>query len=377
MKIAYLSTFYPFRGGIAQFNAALYRTFERDHNIKAFTFTRQYPDMLFPGTSQFVGPDDPADKVPAVKVLDTINPLSYRNTAGKINIFAPELMIMKYWMPFFAPSLGWVARSTRKSGTINITILDNVIPHERRPGDINLTKFFLNQNHGFVVMSEAVKNDLLSLKKDAKYISHPHPLYSHFGNKLQKDEARHRLNIPPDKKVLLFFGFIRDYKGLDLLLEALNILPEDYHLIVAGEVYGNFDSYDSLIIKYQLESRVSRNARYISDEEVPLFFSAADVCVLPYKSATQSGIVGITYHFDLPVIATDVGGLKEMIEPYKTGLMVDKPKAALIAGTIKKYFDEGHARAFVDNIKIYKDLSSWDSLASGILGLYEKIKSKI
>ncbi|MCK5742096.1 MAG: glycosyl transferase, partial [Chlorobi bacterium] len=181
MKIAYLSTFYPFRGGIAQFNALLYRVLEKQHDINAYTFSRQYPKILFPGSSQMVGDNDPADKIPSKQVLDTINPITYFTASGKINRFAPDLMLMKYWMPFFAPSLGHVAKSTKRHGTINISVLDNVIPHERRTGDIALTKLFLNQNHGFVVMSKKVEQDLLSLKPDAKYIFHEHPLYEQFG----------------------------------------------------------------------------------------------------------------------------------------------------------------------------------------------------
>ena len=373
MKIAYLSTFYPFRGGIAQFNAALFNTFEDKHRIKAYTFSRQYPNILFPGTSQMVGENDPAEKIPAMRCLDTINPFTYGYTAKRINKFAPDLMLTKFWMPFFGPSLGWVAKKLEQAGTTNISILDNVIPHEKRPGDMAFTKFFLKHNHGFVVMSESVKNDLLSLKPDARFLFHPHPLYDHFGDKIDKIKAKEALNISPDKKTLLFFGFIRGYKGLDLLLETLNILPEDYHLIIAGEVYGNFDKYEALIQKYNLEGRISKNVRYIGDNEVPTFFSAADLCVLPYKSATQSGIVGISYHFDLPVIATDVGGLGEMITPHQTGMIIEKPDIDSIKQTIQEYFSGSRQDEFIANIHSYKEKYNWETLAQGILDFYETL----
>lgn len=373
MNIAYLSTFYPFRGGIAQFNAALYRVYEKEHKIKAFTFSRQYPNILFPGKSQMVEEGDDADRIPSIKLLDTINPFSYGYTAKRINKFAPDMMITKFWMPFFGPSLGWVAKSLKKNGSINISVLDNVIPHEKRPGDIAFTKFFLNQNHGFVVMSEAVKKDLLSLKPDAKFLYHPHPLYDHFGDKMDKAEAKKKLDIPENNKVLLFFGFIRSYKGLDLLIEALNKLPEDYTLLIAGEVYGDFKPYDELIQKYNLENKIKKHVRYIVDNEAPLFFSASDVCVLPYKSATQSGIVGIAYHFGLPVLATDVGGLSEMIEPHGTGLMVEKPEPGMIAEALINYFSDNKIQEYSENINAYKEKYNWESLAKGMLKLYESV----
>ncbi len=374
MKIAYLSTFYPFRGGIAQFNAALYRVFEKKHDISAFTFTRQYPNFLFPGTSQMVGEGDTADKIQSIRALDTINPLTYGGTGRKILKFGPDMMLTKFWMPFFGPSLGRVAKLLLKKGVINISILDNVIPHEKRPGDMAFTKYFLNNNHGFVVMSEAVKQALLSLKPGARYLYHPHPLYDHFGKKTGRGEALKKFGIPGNCKLLLFFGFIRDYKGLDLLLEAMKELPEDYRLIIAGEVYGKFDKYDRMISDLGLESRVTSLVRYISDDEVPAIFSAADACVLPYKSATQSGIVGIAYHFGLPVIATDVGGLREMIEPYDTGMMIEKPEAPAIRDTITKYFTPGLREKFIDNIRAYKEKYNWQSLADGIIDLYRNLK---
>ena len=354
MKIAYLSTFYPLRGGIAQFNAALYRELEKEHEIKAFTFSRQYPDLLFPGDTQYVSKDDNADKIPSEELLDTINPFSYISTASKIKKYSPDIIITKFWMPFFAPSLGWVLRSN-KSKSKNICVLDNVIPHERRPGDIALTKFFLNQNHEFIAMSDTVENDLISLKPDAKFQRMPHPLYDHF--KTHEGDAKKELNLDPSKKYLLFFGFIRDYKGLDLLLESLSKLDDSYHLIIAGEVYGSFDKYDKMISDLNLSERIVKHVKYISDDEVPIYFSAADLCVLPYKSATQSGIVGISYNFDLPILATDVGSLAEMIEPYDTGIIVKNANSNEIAEGIKQYFSRDKS-VFVDNISRYKEVAS-------------------
>ncbi len=367
MKIAFLSTFYPFRGGIAQFNASLYRAFEKENSVKAFTFTRQYPDFLFPGETQMVTDKDRADKIPSDRILDTMNPFSYYSAASRIKEFAPDILLMKYWMSYMAPSLGTVAKKLKGSAKV-ITILDNVIPHEKRFFDTAFTKYFLRQHHGFVVMSDAVKNDLLALHPGAKYISHPHPLYDHFGSAVETDEARKKLNIPGGKKVILFFGFIRDYKGLDLLIEAVSKLNDEYVLVIAGEVYGSFEKYDKQIDALKIKQRVVKHVRYISDDEVPLFFSAADVCVLPYKSATQSGITSIAYHFDLPLIATDTGGLKEAIQHGKTGIIVAHPDAGLIAGSVETYFSENNKPKFREEIKILKGRLSWNGLADAISG---------
>ncbi|MCX6148731.1 MAG: glycosyltransferase [Candidatus Kapabacteria bacterium] len=365
MKIAYLSTFYPYRGGIAQFNASLFKEFEKYNETKAFTFSRQYPDLLFPGSSQLVSETDIAEKIDAERILDTINPFSYLSAASKINKFNPDLLITKFWMPFFAPSLGSVTR--RLKNTKRISILDNVIPHEKRIGDMQLINYFLNSNDAFIAMSRTVQNDLLSLKPNAKSILIPHPLYDHFGAKIDKEEACKKLNIPQDNKILLFFGFIRDYKGLDLLIEAMSRLGDTYHLVIAGEVYGDYSKYEKQIDGLGIRDKVSNFVRYISDEEVPLFFSCADVCILPYKTATQSGIVGISYHFDLPIISTDVGGLREMIGDFNTGLMVESPNSELIANAINEYFSSGKIEEYKQNILKYKSLANWKNLAREII----------
>ena len=368
MRIAYLSAFYPFRGGIAQFNASLYRAFEKSNEAKAFTFTRQYPDFLFPGETQLVTEKDNADKIPSERILDTMNPFSYYAAARKIKNYSPDILLLKYWMSYMAPSLGTAAKKLKKKSKV-ITILDNVIPHEKRFFDTAFTKYFLRQNHGFVVMSDAVKNDLIKLKPDAKYIFHAHPLYGHFGKRADASEARKKLHISEGKKVILFFGFIRDYKGLDLLIEAMSKLNDEYLLVICGEVYGSFDKYNQQIERLGVKNKIALHVRYISDDEVPLFFSSADVCVLPYKSATQSGITSIAHHFDLPLIATDTGGLKESIRHNKTGIIVDSPDSNLIAKAIENYFIQNFKPKFQEEIKHMKNRLSWDSLANAIIEL--------
>lgn len=372
MRIAYLSTFYPFRGGIAQFNASLYREFEKQNEIKAFTFTRQYPDFLFPGKTQYVTNDEKADNIPALKKLDSINPFTYLTTASEIRKFKPDLLIMKYWMSFFGPSLGTVAKKMLPETKV-ITILDNVIPHEKRFFDMPFTRYFLKQCDGFVAMSDSVKNDLLTLKSDARVILKSHPLYNHFGNKIEKSDACNLLKIHPSKKTILFFGFIRDYKGLDLLIDAFGGLNNDYQLVIAGETYGSFEKYQNQISKLPNRDNVFVFNDYITDEQVPVFFSASDVCVLPYKSATQSGITSISYHFDLPLIATDTGGLKESIIHNKTGLIVKEISVESIRTSINKYFQENLNHIFSPEIQKLKIDLSWENFAQTITDFYQTL----
>lgn len=362
MRIAYLSTFHPYRGGIAQFNASLYRALRAGHEVHAFNFTRQYPDFLFPGKTQLVQPGDAADPVPNLAVLDSINPLSYMKAAAEINAVSPDLLIMKFWMSFFGPSLGAVA-GRMKPPTKVVTVLDNVIAHEKRFFDIPFTKYFLRRNHGFVAMSASVERDLHSLAPGAHCIRVPHPLYDHFGAKLDPAAARARLGVPEGKRVVLFFGFIREYKGLDLLIEAFGKLDDRYVLVIAGESYGSFDEYAGFVARSPLRSNIRVFNDYIPDERVPEFFSAADVCVLPYRSATQSGITSIAYHFDLPVVATDVGGLGEDVGGRKTGVVAGPPDPDSIAAGIRKYFDEGMKDSCVRAIARVKEEESWPRFA--------------
>lgn len=372
MKVALLSVFYPFRGGIAQFGAMLYRALEKQHEVKAFNFTKQYPNFLFPGSSQFINPEDQADPIPSERVLNSTGVLSYVKTARCIRNTKPDVYIVQYWMTFFGPALGFVGKRMRN--TTRVAILHNLVPHEKRFFDGPANRYFLKHHDGFVVMSDAVLKDLLTLKPDAKYLRIDHPVYNQFGERIEKEEARALLGLPKGKKYLLFFGIIRDYKGLDVLLEALAVLPADYHLIVAGESYGSFEKYDDLIGSKGLDARISLFNSYISDHEVTRYFSAADVCILPYKSATQSGITAISHHFNTPIIATDVGGLKETIRDGETGFIVDAPQADLLAAAILKYFD-GHYREPMEKaISEEKGDNSWEHFAEKLMEFSKSLR---
>jgi glycosyltransferase involved in cell wall biosynthesis len=372
MKIAMLSTFYPFRGGIAQFNANLYETLKEENEVTAYTFKRQYPGFLFPGKTQYITSEDNAISIDSIPVLDTANPLRYKSAAKRIAEGKPDVLVMKYWMSYFAPSLGTVAGYLKKRGCKVITILDNVIPHEQKFFDKPLTTWFLKRNSGFVAMSESVRNDLYALHPEAKSVLKPHPLYNHFGEKIESRKARELLGVDPEKKTILFFGLIREYKGLDLLIDAIGMLDESYQLIIAGEAYGSFDKYEEHIRKASHPGRIKVFNRYIGDNEVPLFFSAADVCALPYRSATQSGITSIAYHFGLPLIATNTGGLGESIEKPGAGLMIPEITPGSVADTIVQYFNEDRS-IFTGNIQKEKTLLSWENFSASLLSFVKEL----
>lgn len=372
MKIAILSSFYPYRGGIAQFNANLFRELSRSNEVIAFNFKRQYPGILFPGKTQYIEKGDPAVIVESKAVLDTANPVSYITTARRIREYGPDLLLMRYWMPWFAPSLGYVSRNQLKKTKV-ISILDNVIPHEHRFFDAAFTRYFLKGSDAFVVLSESVGKELKDIKPDAKYICIPHPVYNHFPPGIDRESAGQVLGLEKGKRNILFFGLIRDYKGLDILIDAFSGLDERYQLIIAGEPYGSFATYQDQIERLNNKGRVKLFTRYIPDSEVPLFFSASDVCVLPYKSATQSGISSISYHYDLPMITTSAGGLRESIEKPGAGLVTESADPAEIRGAIEKFFDSGICNTFVENIKKHKATLSWEGFAQNLIDFYQTL----
>lgn len=373
MKIAFLSPFYPYRGGIAQFSDSLYLSLRKLAEVKAFSFKRQYPKLLFPGTSQYTVDTDKKQFFSVERILDSINPLSYTKTAKAIIDYKPDLLIQPYWMPFFAPSLGWIAKKVQNAGIKVITIAHNVVSHEPRFGDMTLTNYYLKRSDGFILLSESNKKELEELKPGAKYIIHSLPFHDHYTPRIPEKDAREKLDLPQDKKILIYFGFIRDYKGLDLLIEAMKYLDDSYLLMIVGEVYGEFTKYQQQIDELGLKSKIVKFINYIPDEEIPVYFSAADVCVLTYKSATQSGIVGISYQFDVPVIVTDVGGFKELVEENKTALVVKNLDPVEISDAIKKYFTEGLKEKFIPNIAAVREKHSWDGLAKDVLNFYDTL----
>ena len=374
MRIAILSSFYPYRGGIAQFNANLFEELGRHHDVRAFNFKRQYPDLLFPGKTQYVTQDDEAVSIESEALLDTACPFSYGRTARAIRAWDPDILVMRYWMSWFGPSLGYVARHM-KDGCKVIAILDNVIPHEPRFFDRPFTKYFLSGCDGFISMCSEVEKDLLSFDTRKPHTVMPHPLYSHFGEAMPREEAEKALGLEPGKKNLLFFGLIRKYKGLDILLKAFDGLDDSYQLIIAGEPYGSFAPYQALIDASPGKDRIKVFPQYIKDSEVKKYFSAADVTVLPYRSATQSGISSVSYHFEVPMIVTAVGGLTETIGERGTGIVAEEVSPGAIRREIENYFSDGCVRKYcVEHIREEKKRLSWAKFADDLLDFAGTIK---
>ncbi len=370
MKITILSTAYPFRGGIAHFTGLLYNELTKKYNVNVITFKRQYPSILFPGRSQFEK-SETTEKIPSESLIDSINPINWIKIGLKIKKDIPDLLIYKYWMPFFGPCFGTISRIVKRNNKTRILVIcDNVIPHEKKPGDILFTKYFFKIVDYFILLSEKVQYDLLKLKPTAKNKVLQHPVYSNFGLPLPKEEAKEHLKLT-DKKLILFFGFIRDYKGLDVLLSAMSFLKNnlDVKLMVAGEFYSNEEKYLKLIDGLDLKDKVYLFTNFIPTSEVKYYFSAADSVILPYRNATQSGIVQIALNFRKPVIATDVGGLSEVISDGETGYIVQKENPAKLAEAIIKFYNENNEEYFIKNIEKEVEKYSWKNFVNGIFDL--------
>ena len=372
MKIVIVGVFPPFRGGISNFYQTLYEKLSYDHDVTAINFSLQYPSILFPGKSQY--DNNLKSDIKIERTISSINPISWNKTAKRIIKLKPDIIIFKYWMPFFALSFGSIIRLVKKKIDIkSLVICDNIIPHESRFFDNKLTKYFFKYIDYFIVMSKSVENDLLSLFPDAKYIYTPHPLYDIFGKGINKQDSRRQLKIN-ESKLILFFGLIRPYKGLDLLIQATNILKNkltDFKVLAIGDCYENPEPYSNMVDKYKIKDIFDLRFEFVPNNKVSLYFSAADIIVLPYKSATQSGIVPVAYHFNKPVIVTNVGGLDEIVQEGKTGYVVT-PNSVEISNSIIKYYTNSDKINFKENIKVYNKNFSWDKFVETIQSIVVK-----
>lgn len=364
MRVVILGTAHPFRGGLAAFNERLATAFiEEGHEVEVVTFTLQYPNFLFPGESQ--KDDRPAPVGYKIhQKLNSVNPISYVTTGQFIKSLKPDLIIAKFWLPFMGPSLGTALRIAKKSGAKVISIIDNIVPHESRIGDKVFAQYFSNTVDHFIVMSRAVEKQMESfVKKNQQVVFHPHPIYDNFGEAVSKQEAIKYLDLDPKYSYALFFGFIRDYKGLDLLLDAMALLPKELNvkLIVAGEFYGNKDKYMNQIEKLNISEKLVLKTDFIPNDQVKYFFSAADVVVQPYKTATQSGISQMAFHFQKPMIVTKVGGLPEIVPDGKAGYVVDTDSNA-IAGAIQKFYSLNKEDEMVKQVAKLAEQYKWPAL---------------
>lgn len=371
MKIIIIGTAYPLRGGIAHFNALLARELQKRHDVRTITFKRQYPKLFFPGTTQDE-PGEQSDTPPAPRLVDSINPLNWVRVGRAIRRESPDLLIFKYWLPFFGPCFGTIAGLAKKhTRTKVLFICDNIIPHERRPGDILFTRYAFRRSDYFIVQSDTVERELTALFPGAKYRKVPHPVYENFGTAQPKETARAALGIRV-KKVMLYFGYVRPYKGLMVLIDAMARLreagfrEEELLLLIVGEFYDQESQYRRRVHDLNLESCVRFVSGYLPSDHVAPYFSAADVVVLPYLSATQSGIAQIAYNFDKPVIASRVGGLAEVVIDGKTGYLVPPNDPGAIAAAVGRFYKERNDNDLIANIEIEKRKYSWKHIAETI-----------
>jgi glycosyltransferase involved in cell wall biosynthesis len=372
-KVIIIGPAHPLRGGLASFDERLARQFtQQGFDTTIYTFSLQYPSFMFPGTTQYSSEPAPTDI--KIKIcINSINPLNWIKVGNDLQQQKADIIVVRYWLPIMGPCLGTILRLAKKNRhTKIICIADNVIPHEKRPGDKPFTKYFVKPIDAFITMSEKVMKDLrLFSQKPAQQIVHP--LYDNFGEALPKQEARKHLGLPANEQIILFFGFIRKYKGLDLLLEAMQIIKNqqsqinNLKLLVAGEFYEDRKQYDELIHQLNIAESLILRTDFIPDSEVKYYLSAADFVIQPYKNATQSGVTPLAYHFEKPMLVTNVGGLPSLVPDGKVGLVAE-PEAASIAAKIEELYSLGENH-FLPYLKEEKKKYSWQVLTQKIIEL--------
>jgi glycosyltransferase involved in cell wall biosynthesis len=377
MKILIVGPAWPYRGGIADFDERIAREYiKKGDEVEIFTFTLQYPSFLFPGKTQY-SPDPRPEDLDIKRKVNSINPFNWIKVGRELKKKNADLLIIKFWLPLMAPCFGTIARIVKGNGkTKVVSILDNIIPHEHRPGDKILSKYFVSSIDAFIAMSKSVYDDLKSLNDKKPCLMSPHPIYDNFGTAVSREEAIGSLGLDPSAKYMLFFGFIRDYKGLDILLKAIadeRIKNSDIKLIVAGEFYNNSETYFELEKQLGLEGKIIWRTDFIADEQVKNYFCASDIIVQPYKTATQSGVTQIAYHFEKPMLVTNVGGLPEIVPNGKVGYSVE-PEAKVIADAINDFYSNGRYAEFVENIKEEKKKYSWDRMLENVDKAMEQVK---
>lgn len=374
-RIIIVGPAYPYRGGIADFNERLAREFQREgHEVIVYTFTLQYPGFLFPGKTQYSTSPAPGD-LTIVRKVNSVNPLNWIKVGREIRCQHPDMVMLRFWLPFLAPCLGTIARIIRKDRRIRVvSLLDNVVPHEHRIGDKVFARYMIKSVGGYVAMSESVLADAKSFDDTKPYALTPHPLYDNFGDKVSRDEAIRHLCLDTDTRYILFFGLIRDYKGLDLLLSAFadrRLRGKNTKLIVAGEFYSNAEKYEQLERELGVAEHIIWYKEFIPADQVRYFFAAADLVAQPYKTATQSGITQIAYHFERPMLVTDVGGLAEIVPHGKVGYVV-KPEVNAIADALVDFIDNHNESDYRESILEEKTKYAWSNMTTALSDVAEQ-----
>lgn len=375
-RVIIIGPAHPLRGGLATFNQRLAKAFtEEGHDCSLLSFSLQYPDFIFPGTTQYSSEPAPDDLVIYTKI-NSINPFNWLSTGNWLRKQKADLIIVRFWLPLMGPALGTILRKARKNKHTRIVcIADNVIPHEKRPGDKPFTRYFLKSCDAFITMSEKVMGDLRLFEKTKPAQLVSHPLYDNFGGIMSKEVARAQLGLPPNEKIILFFGFIRKYKGLDLLFEAMadpGIKNAGIRLLVAGEFYEEEKGYQEQIDQLGIREQLYLRTDFIPDSEVKFYLSAADAVIQPYRNATQSGVTPLAYHFEKPMVVTNVGGLPSLVPDNKVGL-VTEPQPAAIAAGILRFYQLGEDY-FIPHLREEKKKYSWGRMVSSILQLANDIQ---
>jgi glycosyltransferase involved in cell wall biosynthesis len=375
-KVFIIGPAFPLRGGLASFDELFCEALNKEgHQCEIISYSLQYPNFLFPGSTQYHVNGTAPKNITIHTLINSVSPLSWFKTASFIKKQKPDFIIFRFWIPFMGPALGTIARLVKKQNIKVLAITDNVIPHEKRLGDKQLASYFIKGCDAFVTMSKAVMKDLEKFTNTShkKYLLHP--LYTAFGDKIPKQEARLKLHLKQDDRVILFFGLIRKYKGLDLLIEAFSLLKASPHnkLLIAGEFYEDKQPYFDLISKYKLEEQIILLNQFIPNDDVKYYFSAADIVALPYRSATQSGVTQVSFHFEVPTLVTNVGGLGEII-PHNVAGYVVEPKPQAIASSLEDYFENKKEQAFTEGMKQEKQKYEWSIFVNEIITLYNGLK---
>lgn len=372
-RVVIIGPAHPLRGGLATFNQRLARQFsDEGHECSIVSFSLQYPSFLFPGTTQYSSDPAPQD-VTIHTLINSVNPLNWLHVGNRIKKWNPDLVLVRYWLPFMGPALGTILRSVKRNHRTKVVCLaDNVIPHEARIGDKPFTRYFLKTCDAFITMSEKVLQDLRQFtQKPAVLVQHP--LYDNFGEPVIKEQAREFLQLDPKDRIILFFGFIRQYKGLDLLLKAMGsqqLKKEKIKLLIAGEFYENEQPYHQLINDLDLSDQVILKTSFIPDSEVKYYLCSADCVVQPYRNATQSGVTPLAYHFEKPMIVTNVGGLPSLVPHHRVGLVCE-PDPGAIADAIIQFYQLGE-QYFIPHLRSEKQKYSWHKLTQAIFSLVEQ-----
>ncbi len=375
-KVFIIGPAYPLRGGPAQFNENLCAELNKaGHDAQIISYSLQYPNFLFPGSTQYETSGKAPDGIKIHTLINTVNPFNWIKVARFIKKEKPDFILFRYWLPFFGPCLGTIGRLVRSKTTV-LALTDNIIPHEKRFGDKPFTNYFVKSCDGFIAMSKTVLNDISKFSTNKNKAYSPHPMYETYGASVSMEEARKKLNLNSSDKIILFFGLIRHYKGLDILMEAMDhqeIKKQNIKLLIAGEFYEDKQPYLELIQKHQLQDQVILHDKFIANEDVRYYFCASNLVAQTYRNATNSGVTMVGYFYEKPMLVTNVGGLAEIVPNEKCGYVVGT-SVSEISEKMITYFSQNKEEEFTQNVRIEKKKYEWTEFINVLLNLYKTSK---